>query len=147
MKLPLPPVLFLVGLAAIAALWALHSERYGLGWPVALIGLIPFFLGLGLAIRAKGLFRKIGTNVVSDLPPDRLVTHGPFRYSRNPMYLGMTAALFGAAAISGALCAFLVPLAFAALVTRSYIRSEERMMAEAFGPDWDAYRAKVRRWF
>jgi protein-S-isoprenylcysteine O-methyltransferase Ste14 len=66
--------------------------------------------------------------------------------SRNPMYLGMVLILTGIALLLRSLSPFLVILPFAILLERSFIRVEEGMLARKFGPKWEAYKAKTRRW-
>jgi protein-S-isoprenylcysteine O-methyltransferase Ste14 len=74
------------------------------------------------------------------------VTGGVFRWSRNPMYLGMLVALAGwAAYLSNALAALLLP-AFVAYLNRFQIRPEEQALLARFGPSYSEYMATVRRW-
>ena len=77
---------------------------------------------------------------------DKLVTQGPFRYSRNPMYLGLGLVLTGTWLLLGALSCVLGVLIFLVVADCWYIRSEERMLQRKFGPAFDAYRARTRRW-
>jgi protein-S-isoprenylcysteine O-methyltransferase Ste14 len=75
-----------------------------------------------------------------------VVTGGVFRWSRNPMYLGMLVALAGwAAYLSNALAALLLP-AFVAYLNRFQIRPEEQALLARFGPAYSEYMAAVRRW-
>ena len=62
------------------------------------------------------------------------------------MYLGMALILTGIALLLRSLSPFLIIILFAILIDRTYIKVEERMLAEKFGTRWEAYKAKTRRW-
>ena len=62
------------------------------------------------------------------------------------MYLGMVLLLLGLALLLGTLTPFVIVVAFAVLLDLRFIRGEERMLAETFADDWQAYRRRVRRW-
>ncbi|HLU40571.1 MAG TPA: isoprenylcysteine carboxylmethyltransferase family protein [Planctomycetota bacterium] len=74
------------------------------------------------------------------------VTGGPFRWSRNPMYLGAIAMAVGVALIVGTWPAWLVPVVLFVLQNFAIIPFEERSMRHTFGAEFDAYCARVRRW-
>jgi protein-S-isoprenylcysteine O-methyltransferase Ste14 len=75
-----------------------------------------------------------------------LLQSGPFRLSRNPLYVGLVALDAGLALLAGSVWALLfVPVGIAALVWGA-IRPEERYLAGKFGAEYEAYRARVRRW-
>ena len=75
-----------------------------------------------------------------------LVTSGPFRYTRNPMYLGILVAITGIAFIVGTLASFCAVVVFFLFVNFVSIPYEEEKMERQFGDDYRAYKAKVRRW-
>ena len=75
-----------------------------------------------------------------------MVTSGVFRFTRNPMYMGFTLILFGAAVLFGTLSPFLVIPFFMALIERRFIRTEEKMLELKFGQAYLDYKKKVRRW-
>jgi protein-S-isoprenylcysteine O-methyltransferase Ste14 len=108
------------------------------------LGLI--ILGLAIEGWAGGLFKKAGTNVVPWSPSTALVTDGPYRYSRNPMYLGFAVTYLGLALglESGAAVILLIPAL--ALMSWGVIGREERYLEAKFGEDYRAYRKRVRRW-
>lgn len=86
---------------------------------------------------------------INPLDPARaraLVTHGAFRFTRNPMYLSLLLLLMGYAMRIDALLVWLGPLCFAAYVTRFQIIPEERILQHKFGAAFAAYRAGTRRW-
>ena len=75
-----------------------------------------------------------------------MVTPGVFALSRNPMYLGMVLLLVGVALLVGTLMPLVIATAFAVLLDARFIQAWERVLADAFGVDWRAYRNRVRRW-
>lgn len=104
--------------------------------------------GLALAAAGIGAFRRAGTtaNPLTPEAASALVSSGVFRYTRNPMYLGLALVLTGWAAYLAAPVALAGPLLFAAYITRFQVLPEERALAARFGRDFEAYRQAVRRW-
>ena len=106
--------------------------------------------GAGAAVALAGVaeFRRAGTTV-NPLQPERasaLVASGIFRWTRNPMYLGLALALLGwAAYLAHPLAALGVP-AFVVWMNRAQIPREERALEALFGEDFARYRSQVRRW-
>lgn len=141
-----PPVYLLMALALMEALhrwWPLVSMWNA---PLAYLGLLPLVLGLLMILVSLGAFRRADTGIVPFREATALVTDGFYRYSRNPMYLGMVLILAGIAALRGTLGAFLpIPL-FAWLIHTRFILGEEQFMEAAFGAQYLAYKARVRRW-
>jgi protein-S-isoprenylcysteine O-methyltransferase Ste14 len=146
--LKLPPPLWGLAYLLMAAAFS-----YAAGWPgaaelrVISLGVVLIGLGIGVAFSAARLFRREGT----DLNPTsttnaKLVTSGPFRYTRNPMYLGLALLTLGVAFLVGAWPMFLAPLATFATANWVHIPFEEVKMRRQFGDAFDAYCAKVRRW-
>lgn len=109
-------------------------------------GLVPLLAGAGLVLRGARLFERVGTNICTVDDPDRLVESGPFRWTRNPMYLGFVGLLVGAALLLGTAAAWLGPVVFVVAADRWYVPFEERRMAARFGPAYDEYRSRVPRW-
>jgi protein-S-isoprenylcysteine O-methyltransferase Ste14 len=115
-------------------------------FPWSLFGIVPIVSGVLLGISAVVQFRKARTNLRPFREADTLVTTGPFRYTRNPMYLGLVLALIGAWILMRALSPLLGVLIFIGTADRWYIQFEEEMLQRKFGPDFHAYRSRVRRW-
>jgi protein-S-isoprenylcysteine O-methyltransferase Ste14 len=102
--------------------------------------------GLGLCWWSVGLFRSKHTSIIPIRPSAALVLTGPYRWTRNPMYLGLLLAYIGAAlALQLIWGLILLPIVVVA-VDRLVIRKEERYLGRAFGPAYDDYRRRVRRW-
>lgn len=95
---------------------------------------------------ALNLFMRAGTGIMPDQASARLVTYGPYRVSRNPMFVAFSAMYVGLALLLNmAWPLFLLP-AVMVVTTLTVIQVEERYMARTFGPAYDAYRRRVPRW-
>jgi len=112
--------------------------------------LIAFVLGFVLFAwldpGASARFKQAGTSVIPWKAPSALVTDGPYRFTRNPMYLGM-AALYAAIALgAGSLWALaLLPIVLV-VIQVAVIRREEAYLERHFGEPYREYRSNVRRW-
>ena len=146
MKKILPPILFLVSVILMVLLWKLFPMSIWVLYPFNLLGLIPLFLGLGLTIIGSRKFDQVGTNIKTFNDPNVLVTEGLFKYSRNPMYLGLVLALVGVSVLLGAISSLLVAIAFFVITDRWYVRFEEQAMLRIFGDSYGSYKARTRRW-
>ena len=101
---------------------------------------------LGIVFWARMLFVKAGTTVKPFQESSELVMMGPFNLTRNPMYLSMTVFLLGLAILLGSLTPFFIIPFFVWIITKRFIRVEERMLEQRFGESYRAYKARVRRW-
>ncbi len=140
------PPLLLLGLLLLFA-WGAGGPRFDFPGR-AVLGLAAMAAGLGLKIAAALAFRARGTTV-NPISPERsaaLVVDGLYRVTRNPMYLGSALILAGWALHLGAWVAVLTVPFFVLYMNRFQIGPEERALSALFGADYDAYRARVRRW-
>ena len=142
-----PPIVYLSGLLAGAALDRLVPLAPGYG--------SPFDVALGLAVTAVGLaldawaaiaFKRAGTTVLPWARASFLVPGGPYRFTRNPMYLGMAVSYLGLSVAIGSWWALAVLPAVLLVITVYVIRREERHLEARFGDEYRAYRRRVRRW-
>ena len=104
-------------------------------------------LGSSRLPRRANRFVRAGTNVNPMLPVTTLVTHGPFRVTRNPMYLGLSFFTLGLALLINMVWPALLPVPTIAVLQREVIAREERLLEAKFGDEYRAYRKRVRRWF
>lgn len=141
-----PPVYLLLAAFLMAGLDLVFPFRHVIPRGLQYSGIALLIAGLALDVWAAGLFSRAGTTVKPLEPSSALVTRGPFRLSRNPMYLGMVVALVGLAMVLGSLAPFAVVPAFALLIEHRFIRREEAMLESTFGTAYVEYRSKVRRW-
>ena len=111
------------------------------------VGIVIIICGLSVLISAVRVFKHLETTI-NPLQPSqasKLATIGPFQYTRNPMYLGMSIMLLGFGIIFGAKLTIFIIALFALYITFFQIMPEERAMNEKF-TDCKNYSSKVRRW-
>ena len=149
LELKIPPVAQFLVLAALMWLFAKHLPALSVEIPVRRILAVLFFcLGGIVAVPAVATFRSSGTTVDPRSPEKvtRLVVSGVYRYSRNPMYLGLLFLLIAWALYLSNLLGFVLLPAFVVCMNRLQIRLEEEVMERRFGDEFRAYRESVRRW-
>ena len=135
--------------ACIAASWVLaenapimmlsHSAWTVIGW--ALVA-----AGLALGLYAIISFWRFKTSVIPRQTPSALINDGPYRFSRNPIYLADLIILAGCIALFGGLSAVCTLPVFWLVMQHRFILPEEAVLTETFGADYEAYCRSVRRW-
>jgi len=110
------------------------------------VGLALVVVALALFTAAYRAFRAAGTNVETNKPSTAVVTGGPYRLSRNPIYVSMAALLAGIGIAVGSIWVTAMVVPFAAIVPFGVIAREERYLEVKFGDEYRRYRARVRRW-
>jgi len=108
---------------------------------------LALVLGFGIMMTAIGLFKKAGTESEPWKRVSALVTDGVYRWTRNPMYLGMTLIYLGFAIYMDSLITLLLIVPVTFWITRNVIEKEEAFMTARFGSEYLAYRERVGRWF
>ena len=111
------------------------------------LGVMIIICGLAVLISAARVFKQLETTINPMQPSQasKLAIIGPFKYTRNPMYLGMSIMLIGFGLIFGAKLTVCLVVMFVLYITVFQIIPEERAMQEKF-TDWNDYCSKVRRW-
>ena len=94
-----PPLLYQIAIVLMVLFHFLFPINQIIHFPFNLLGIIIFVLGAGLAINAKRLFQKTNTPIKPSDLPINLHQQGPFQFSRNPMYLGISIGLVGIAIV------------------------------------------------
>jgi protein-S-isoprenylcysteine O-methyltransferase Ste14 len=146
-----PPLVLVAGFVAGLALerWGWRVRISSDGWLRAicvLAGWLGIVAGLVIAGWGRAEFLRARTTVMPNRAASRLVMSGPYRYSRNPMYLGLSLLYVGLSLLFNLVWPLvLFPFAVIALV-RLVISREERYLADAFGEDYVMYCARVGRW-
>ena len=155
-----PPLIYLGFLLAGWGLFTLGARpevvEAGFGWLAASFDLeMPVRRGVALTLivggllldgMAAGLFRRRGTAVEPWKPSTVLINEGPYRFSRNPIYVGFAITYVGLAIAMDSWVALLLLFPCLVVVDRFVIQREERYLVAKFGTDYEAYRRKVRRW-
>jgi protein-S-isoprenylcysteine O-methyltransferase Ste14 len=142
----IPPGWLLVALLMSAALHHWSPIDQLLSAPVSRLGVVPLAAGLLLTTAGVVAFRRARTPVIPFQRSTTLVTGGIYRFTRNPMYVGLVLVLGGTAMLLGSIGAFVPLPLFVAVIEFGYIHAEERFLAEIFGDDYLHYRHEVRRW-
>ncbi len=142
----LPPVYLFTALAAMMLLHLFFPVLMLVPAPWHAAGLAPLALGVALNLVAGKSFMRSGNPIRAFEPPQTLVTGGVYRFSRNPMYLGMVLILTGIAVLLGSLTPFIIIPIFATAIDRVFIVAEEAVLEQRFGDQWNQYRRTVRRW-
>ena len=108
----------------------------------------PLLIVGGFVVGLLGLreMRRAGTNVDPYRPATAIVTGGPYRFTRNPMYVGFTLMYVGISALANALLPILLLPALQRLMRRGVIEREERYLEHKFGDEYLQYKGRVRRW-
>lgn len=146
--IPWPPILLAV---AIPGAWGL-GRVHPLNWPglddgpARALGWGFGIVGAGLIVWALVAFRRARTTVMPHQRVSHLITDGPFRFRRNPIYLGEVFLFLFAAELTKNVWFVVAGFAFAVAVTWLAILPEERHLEARFGDQWRAYRDKTRRW-
>jgi protein-S-isoprenylcysteine O-methyltransferase Ste14 len=146
LKFP-PPfwVLLYLGIARLVS-W-LFPWRALIDLRIVWLGVALVALGIGLSVWAFVLFRRDGTEInPTSATNTSLVVRGPYRFSRNPMYLGLVIITIGVAFWVGLLPMFVVPFLAFATPNSVHIPFEEAKMRRQFGAAYDEYTRRVRRW-
>lgn len=148
LELKVPPLaVILIALALVYVLAKLPLPQYHFAWTDAVSGL---FLLTGAISAFLGLwqFRQARTtsNPLNPSKASNLVTSGIYRFTRNPMYLGMLFVLIGGIIEFGALLGFVIIPLFVWYMTRFQIMPEEQIIEGLFGQDYRDYKQQVRRW-
>jgi protein-S-isoprenylcysteine O-methyltransferase Ste14 len=141
-----PPSLFVAALAAGFALEWIVPTSFVRGAPRFALGAALLGAGVWLMSASMRQQRRAGTNIETDRPTETIVTDGPYRWSRNPIYVALVLIYLGVAVLGDSLwvLGLLVPL----LVVMRFgvIAREEAYLDRKFGDVYRAYRARVRRW-
>lgn len=142
----LPPV-WLV--ACIGAAWALATRGPIIEFSLPYQELVGWgLIGLGLLLGAYAVvaFWRFKTSVIPRQTPSALINQGPYRWSRNPIYLADMLVLAGCVVLFGAISAALVLPLFWAAIHYRFILPEEQVLRATFGTDYTDYCSGVRRW-
>jgi protein-S-isoprenylcysteine O-methyltransferase Ste14 len=143
-----PPPLWAIALLAAGYFLSDLPAFTGLPlWRSELAGLAFLLLGIALPTIATNQFRRAGTQILpTSEKNDVLVTSGLYRFTRNPMYLGVVTASLGVALWFGRPLMLLAPLGVFAITNFVLVPFEEAKMRRQFGEAFDKYCKRVRRW-
>jgi protein-S-isoprenylcysteine O-methyltransferase Ste14 len=141
-----PPLLFGGALALGLLLHWIRPVHPLPSLPARLIGLVLLVASGLLARSAEGAMKRAGTNIRPDQPTSAIVSDGPFRFTRNPLYLALTGLYVSITLLVDALWPLLLLVPVLALLQWGVVAREERYLEAKFGEPYRAYKSRVRRW-
>ena len=140
-----PPIAWaLAALVGLALNWLMPLPFLPAALPASWLGAIVF--ALVLVAWAIPTITRAGSNVPTSLPTTTIVETGPYRFTRNPIYLGMLLGLIGLAIAFNSLWLLMTLVPFALVIRYCVITREEAYLERKFGDVYRRYRARVRRW-
>jgi protein-S-isoprenylcysteine O-methyltransferase Ste14 len=147
LKVPPPAVALIFGVL----MWLVSSLAAPLevpSGPRVSVALVLASVGLVFGIAGMVSVWRAGTtmNPIKPMATSSLVTSGPFRFTRNPMYLSLLLYLLAWAVYLSSMWALLLVPMFMLYINEFQIKPEERALSSLFGPEYAAYRERVRRW-
>jgi protein-S-isoprenylcysteine O-methyltransferase Ste14 len=142
-----PPIAWaLAVLVGLTLQWVVSLPFMPASVPAGWIGGIVFVLALALFAWAIATMTRAGSNVPTNLPTTTIVETGPYRFTRNPIYLGMFLGLVGLAIAFDNLWLLVMLVPFTLAIRYGVVAREEAYLERKFGDAYRQYRARVRRW-
>jgi len=142
----LPPSFLLISLLLILVLHFTIPIMSLVSTPYNYLGIFFIIFGGIMNIWTDLLFKKNNTNVKPDKMPAYLITDGPFKISRHPMYLGMFSILLGISIFFGSLVTIFPLIIFIIIIEAKFIPLEEKNTEKIFNKKYKDYKRQVRRW-
>jgi len=133
-------------LVGLTLQWVVSLPFMPASVPAGWIGGIVFVLALALFAWAIATMTRAGSNVPTNLPTITIVETGPYRFTRNPIYLGMFLGLVGLAIAFDSLWLLVALMPFALVIRYGVVAREEAYLGRKFGHAYYRYRSRVRRW-
>lgn len=138
-------LIFLIGLIGGAVInFFIPVPIWRSAW-IRFVGAIPLVVGIWLLASARTAFRRHRTALMPWTPSAELVQDGPYRFTRNPVYLAFALMYMGTSFIFDSAYVLIMMVVVVVLVDREQIPREERYLQEKFGEEFARYKAKVRR--
>ena len=142
-----PPIAWALAIIVGLALdWLVPLPFMPAALPAHWIGAVVFLLAIALGVSAVVTMTRAGSNVPTNRPTITIVAHGPYRVTRNPIYLGMFLGQIGLAIALNTLWLVATLVAFALVIRYGVIAREEAYLSRKFGDVYRGYCSRVRRW-
>jgi protein-S-isoprenylcysteine O-methyltransferase Ste14 len=141
-----PPRIAMVLLGISIGLWFFSPTETLLYIPYKFIATVSIISGFTVMTWAWLQFRKSDTAVCPTSKSSLIVTNGVYKYSRNPMYLGMLLMLTGASFFMGTMPSMFAPIGFFIIIDKVFIPFEEEKLQNFFGDVYSTYLTQTRRW-
>ena len=141
-----PPLLFVIPILVSVAIEWLRPTSFVHGAMRWTIGTVIFIAGVALNVSGFLTQKRAGTDPIPFNPSTRIVSHGLYRFTRNPMYIGFALCTLGLAVLLDSIWMLLaVPIGLV-LIDSIIITREERYLERKFGGEYLSYKRSVRRW-
>ena len=141
-----PPRIALALLAVTIGLWYFSPPQTLFFMPYILVASVCIIIGFAGMILAWLQFKRSDEAVCPTAKTSRIIMYGMYRYTRNPMYLGMVLILLGASFIMGTIPSMLAPVVFFLIIDKIFIPYEEDKLQSSFGDSYNEYMMATRRW-
>jgi protein-S-isoprenylcysteine O-methyltransferase Ste14 len=141
-----PPVYFLSAVVLMILLNKFFPILRWLEFPWRYVGIVFIVFGFILSAGSGMLFRRLGTQPRPGVKATVLVTKGPYRFTRNPMYLGLVTILVGLSILLGTLSPLIMIPTIILILHFNFILREEKWMESWFRESYLSYKKKTRRW-
>ena len=141
-----PPHFLLISVIVMLAIWYVFSSSNPKNIFLMSTGWVLIISGLTCNVIAANQFIKAKTSIIPLTESSFLVKKGIFRFSRNPMYTGMTIFLIGLGVILNNFYNIVVIIGFFLLIRNKFVMKEEELLKETFGEEYLSYIKEVRRW-
>ena len=142
-----PPIAWaLAVLAALALQWLMPLPFMPAAAAAGWVGGAVFAIALALAAWAIATLTRAGSNVPTSMPTTTIVDAGPYRFTRNPIYLGMFLGQIGLAIAFDSLWLLMMLAPFAFVIHYGVVAREEAYLGRKFGDAYGGYCSHVRRW-
>ena len=142
----IPPTYLFISIVIIVIIYFLFPSYKLIKYPFNLIGIIFIISGGMLSGKSAKKLKKHNAPINLEDKSTTVVQDGFFKYSRNPMYLGMMLLLVGLSILSKNILSFIAPVFCYLIVNFKFISAEEIKMEEALGKEYLDYKSKVRKW-
>lgn len=142
----LPPALFLLCIMLMVTLRYFAIGKIIISFPLNLLGIPLIILCIRILVQVNQKLKKMNTEIHTFKKPNRLVTNGLFKYTRNPIYLSFLIGLTGVFAVLGNFTSLVVIIIFFIYTNYWYITFEEKQLEREFGEQYNNYKKNVRRW-
>lgn len=144
--IPLPPIILTISILIALIAHFTFPVMILLPFPYNLLGIGLIGVGIMLISWSYKLFKTYKTTIHPQDKPSCLIIIGPYKFSRNPIYLGMLLIALGSATFFSSLAAFIAPLLFIIVISKKVIPFEEKMLLQSFGDEYRKYKSRVGRW-
>jgi protein-S-isoprenylcysteine O-methyltransferase Ste14 len=142
-----PPLLYFVALLVALGLRAISPAQILSGATPLIVGLLLLLFGIAIAIPGRRALLAAGTNVNPMRPTTAIVASGPYRFSRNPLYVALTLLYGGLTLVFNTWWGFVLLLPVLIVMHVGVVLREERYLDQKFGEPYRQYKSTVRRYF